>query len=419
MELGKLHPNVQVRLLDVTLNSLSSSMYVPFMAIYFSERWGAVITGLLLVITVLIGFIGGLYAGYLADSIGRKSILTIASFVKVVGALLFVLVNSPFWHSTIVTFIAFLIVSVSGAIAEPIAEAMVMDVTTNDERPEVYNLMYWLTNLSVVLGSFIGGAFFQNHFFAILLVSMAISILSVLVILFLISDTYQKKNESRVNGWNLVKGVGTHYKKVSKDSTFMVFTFATLLFFTLEFQTTNYIGVRLSKQLPLQTVFSLGDLHLKVDGTSMVGWLNAENTIIVAAMTLFIGKVIKPFNRLKVLSAGLVLYTAGFFFLGFNNSPILLLLAGFVATLGEIIFWPMRQAYLAECIPKESRSSYMAVNSFVVRGASVLAALFISAGAIAAPLVISCSYAVIGFLSMWLFYVAIQGLKARQSSETS
>jgi MFS transporter, DHA1 family, multidrug resistance protein B len=416
MELSKLHRNVKVRLLDVFINSLSTSMYLPFLGIYFASRFGAELTGVLMILTVLFGFGAGLYAGYFSDLIGRKRIILGAAFARFLGLLVMILANTPIFHSTVLTFIAVLIISACVGITEPVAEAMVIDVTTSEDRKYVYNLMYWFVNLSVVIGAVIGGYLFSTHLLIILTISLVLSVVSVFIIHFFITDSYKPTREKiRKSRWGVLKDIGLQYKSVSMDITFMLFTLATLLFFTLEFQISNYVGIRLADELKLQNLITLGTFEINVDGTSMLGLLNAENTVLVVATTLIIGKMIKRFSNLSVLIVGLLIYTGGTFILGFSNAPILLLIAGLIATVGEIMFWPIRQSYLADLIPENARSSYMAVNSLVVRGASVIASLFITIGAFVSPMVISSLYVVIGFLSIWLFLVSIHRISSRKN----
>lgn len=418
MELSKLHKNVKIRLLDVFINSLSSSMYFPFLGIYFASRFGTELTGILMILTILFGFCAGLYAGYFSDLIGRKKIIFGAAIARFLGLLLMVLTNTPMFHSIVTTFIAVLIITACSGITEPVAEAMVIDVTTNENRKSVYSLMYWFTNLSVVIGAVVGGFLFSKHLLIILTISLVLSLISVLMIAYFITDTYKPTIELTVTSrWGVLKDIGLQYKRVSMDVTFMLFTLATLLFFTLEFQVSNYIGIRLAKELPLQNLLSLGSYHLNVDGTRMLGLLNAENTVLVVTTTLIIGKMMKRFSNKSALIFGLLIYTGSTFILGFSNVPFILLAAGFLATIGEIIFWPVRQAYLADLIPEHARSSYMAVNSLVSRGASIIASLFITIGAFLSPIAISSMYVVIGLLSIWLFIVSVQKISSRKNAK--
>ncbi|WP_075981332.1 MFS transporter [Bacillus massilinigeriensis] len=417
MKLKMLHPNVKIRLFDVFINSLSSSMYLPFLSIYFASRFGTELTGILMIITVIFSFCAGLYASYFSDLLGRKKILLGAAIARTLGLVLMVISNTPILHSASITFFAVLIVTASGGITEPVAEAMVIDVTTNKNRKSVYSLMYWFTNLSIVFGTMAGGFLFSTHLLIVLFISFILSIVSIFLILFFITDTYKPTRERVVDSrWAILKDIGLQYKHVSMDKTFMIFSFATLLFFTLEYQISNYVGIRLAKELPHQSLINFGSFNLNIDGTSMLGILTAENTILVVTTTLIIGRLITRFNSLSVLVFGLLIYTGGTFVLGFSNGPILLLIAGFIATIGEIMFWPIRQTYLADLIPENARSSYMAVNSLVGRGGSIIASLFITIGAFVTPMVISFLYVVIGLMCIWLFVVSIHKINFTKES---
>ncbi len=50
---------------------LGSAIF-PFMSMYYVQYFGAFITGLLVIVTQVISFIGILYGGHLSDSLGRK-----------------------------------------------------------------------------------------------------------------------------------------------------------------------------------------------------------------------------------------------------------------------------------------------------------------------------------------------------------
>ena len=50
-------------------------MYFPFMAIYYSDAFGKTIGGVLMAIIPLVGIIGNLLGGYLADRLGRPVML--------------------------------------------------------------------------------------------------------------------------------------------------------------------------------------------------------------------------------------------------------------------------------------------------------------------------------------------------------
>ncbi|MED1205815.1 hypothetical protein [Heyndrickxia acidicola] len=117
MERMKLYQNIKIRILDVFLNGLSTSIYIPFMGIYFASRFGEKLTGILMIFTVIIGFCAGLYAGYISDLIGRKKILQRAGLARLLGVLLLLSTSTSWIHSTIMSFIAILIITASSGMA--------------------------------------------------------------------------------------------------------------------------------------------------------------------------------------------------------------------------------------------------------------------------------------------------------------
>ncbi|HET7657354.1 MAG TPA: MFS transporter, partial [Bacillales bacterium] len=69
------HVNVKLRLLIVVLQMGSTCMVMPFMAIYFAERFGVGLAGVLLIAVILGSVVSGLFSGYFSDKYGRKNIL--------------------------------------------------------------------------------------------------------------------------------------------------------------------------------------------------------------------------------------------------------------------------------------------------------------------------------------------------------
>ncbi len=80
-----------VRFVTITLGS---SIF-PFMAMYYTTYFGTFWTGLLMMITSLMGFVGTLYGGHLSDALGRKKVIMIGSVGTTLGWFLTILANLP------------------------------------------------------------------------------------------------------------------------------------------------------------------------------------------------------------------------------------------------------------------------------------------------------------------------------------
>lgn len=188
----ELHPNIRARILIQFLSKIIGSMIFPFIAIYFSMEISSSIAGILLMINVIIQFLAGMYGGHLADIIGRKKLMVTGEFLKVIAFLGMVLCNSPFFHSPWITFVMLLIIGVAQGLINPAGEAMLIDVSTPENRSFMYSVSYWANNLSMMIGIMVGGWFFVDYLFSLLLALFIMSCVTAWLTLSLISETLQQ-----------------------------------------------------------------------------------------------------------------------------------------------------------------------------------------------------------------------------------
>lgn len=110
-------------------------------------------------INVLVQFLAGMYGGHLADIIGRKKLMVTGELLKVFAFLGMVLCNSPMFHSPWITFVMLLIIGVAQGLINPAGEAMLIDVSTPENRSFMYSVSYWANNLSIMIGIMVGVGF--------------------------------------------------------------------------------------------------------------------------------------------------------------------------------------------------------------------------------------------------------------------
>ena len=75
--------NLKTRLIGETMFNTLFWMYFPFMAIYYSDAFGKAIGGILMAIIPLVGIIGNLLGGYLADRLGRRPVMLLGTIIQV------------------------------------------------------------------------------------------------------------------------------------------------------------------------------------------------------------------------------------------------------------------------------------------------------------------------------------------------
>ena len=142
-EFMALNRNLKLRTLTVFLTVLLGSSIGPNMTIYYVQYFGAFVSGFLLMVVSVAGFIAGLYGGHLSDVWGRKRTMLTGSALIISGYTLAMLMNAPWYTNPYITFVGFLTASVGSSLADPAEQAMMIDASTIKNRKFVYALIYW------------------------------------------------------------------------------------------------------------------------------------------------------------------------------------------------------------------------------------------------------------------------------------
>ncbi|WP_086348990.1 MDR family MFS transporter [Candidatus Enterococcus clewellii] len=368
-----LHPNIRARIIIQFLSKVVGSMIFPFMAVYFTKELNSGVAGILVTINVVIQFIAGIYGGHLTDIFGRRQLMIAGEALKSAAYLGMLLANSPIFHSVWLTFLMMLIVSIAQGMINPAADAMLIDVSTVENRAFMYSISYWANNLSILIGVMVGGWFFQSHLFLLLIALFILSLLTTGLTVHLLSETLVKQESTGKNVG--IAAVFRSYQKVMKDRRFLLFTLAGIAIMTVEFQRNNFVSVRLAEELKHLTI-SLGNIGtLTLDGVRILSLLTAVNTVIIVLFTGAIAKWVTGRPQKKIMFTGFLLFSLGYAVTAFSNQLLILFAATVVFSFGELLYVPTRQTILAEIIDESSRGSYVAFNGIIFQLGKILASL--------------------------------------------
>ncbi|MDH4619717.1 MFS transporter [Brevibacillus sp. AY1] len=400
------------------ITTLVNTMVFPFMSIYFVESFGGVITGFILSGEILASIIASFYGGYLADQLGRRKVMLVAESIKVLALFMICIANSSWLYSPMVTLIMMTISTIGGGIATPAAAAMIIDVSSSEERKVIYSIQYWVFNAAIGIGGLVGGFLFSDFKFVLFLIVALISLLSLIILFYLITETYKPTEQDKVKRKQSSIGKAImNYREVLKDSTFILFTFTSLLVVSIELQAMNYTGVRIASELKTPVpIFSLDEWSFKIDGIGLFGVMNTLNCVVVVMFGAILGKWIQKQNESIVLYGGILIYAISLGMIAISDVPWVLLVLVIIAALSELSFWPIVQAYLADLPPEKSRSSYMAVNSLVGRGGMMLGTFAITIGTFIPPWGMGILFVLTGMISMFLFSTFKNKLLSRRQS---
>ncbi|EHO3277021.1 MFS transporter [Listeria innocua] len=360
----ELHPNIRARILIQFLSKIIGSMIFPFMAIYFSMEINSKVVGILLMINVLAQFLAGMYGGHLADIIGRKKLMVAGELLKVFAFLGMVLYNSPVFHSPWITFVMLLLIGVAQGLINPAGEAMLIDVSTPENRSFMYSVSYWANNLSMMIGIIVGGWFFVDYLFPLLVALFIMSFVTAWLTISLISETLKQKAVLKKGSYGLV-GMLKNYGQVLHDYRFLLYTIGGIAIMSIEFQRSNYISVRLAEDFQALLVHfgPLGNITL--NGVQIVSVLTAVNTLFIVLFTVPVARFVTKRAQQPIMYVGFTLFAIGFAVCAFANNLAVLLLATAVLSIGELLYVPTRQTILAAIVDDNRRGAYMAFNGII------------------------------------------------------
>lgn len=339
-------------------------MIFPFMAIYFSMEINSKVAGILLMINVLAQFLAGMYGGHLADIIGRKKLMVAGELLKVFAFLGMVLCNSPIFHSPWITFVMLLLIGVAQGLINPAGEAMLIDVSTPENRSFMYSVSYWANNLSMMIGIIVGGWFFVDYLFPLLVALFIMSFVTAWLTISLISETLKQKAVLEKGSYGLV-GMLKNYGQVLHDCRFLLYTLGGIAVMSIEFQRSNYISVRLAEDFQALLVHfgPLGNITL--NGVQIVSVLTAVNTLFIVLFTVPVARFVTKRAQQPIMYVGFTLFAIGFAVCAFANNLAVLLLATAVLSIGELLYVPTRQTILAAIVDDNRRGAYMAFNGII------------------------------------------------------
>lgn len=272
--------NVKVRLLTSFFNRALSASVLPFMALFFAQEWNKVYAGIFLVVTVGISFVFNLIGGYMADRYSRKKLLLISSFFTAIMFLL--MTGSLFPERNLVILFAFAYIgfTITSSLEYPAMDALIIDSTTPDNRKAIYTADYWLHNLSMAIGTALGGLLYVSHQIELFAILTIISIGIFVVYAVWLNDI--KRQLLKQKHTNAMKDVIHNYKIALRDRPFLFLVIGLMCINAAELSLNNYIAVRLAEGF--EPIY-IGDF--KIAGIRMLSILNVEKHVACRIIDFF------------------------------------------------------------------------------------------------------------------------------------
>lgn len=365
-----LSKNLQLRIAMTFIGVLTYSTIGGSMTIYYNQHMGTGITGILLIISSIISFLIGMWSGHFTDLHGRRPTMMIGALTSTLGAALAAFANSPALFNPWLTFVGMVTASFGWGFFNSGASAMMVDITTPNDRKIVFSLNYWVLNIGVAVGSGVSGWLFRDHLFLLLLLVVLGDILQLLIVFFWIEETFDPKHHEAHREANIFKA----YVLVSKDKTFMLYLIATIFVTILFVQMDYFIPVHLSSH-SFHTSYFFG---LEIYGQRMLTFMAITNTVLVVTLLSTVRRATSHWSNKRGFAIGAALMGLGWTIAVMGNSPLWEFLGAFLNVAGELVFVPFEQSLRADMMNPEQVGTYTGAFSAVQPIAQVLSGFLVS-----------------------------------------
>lgn len=341
-----------------TFINRAGTFLVPFLTLYLTSALGlgSAFATQAMGLYGLGGILAALAGGQLADRIGRRTVMLASLLGGAAILLVFGRLTSPPAILAAVLVFAFL-----GEMYRPASMAMLADLTTPEQRPTAYSLVYLTINLGMTVSPIAGGLIAQ-HSFQWLFWGNATTATSYAAILFLaVRETLPARGATAAGAPPAAPHppFGAVALRILGHGAFLLFCLATLL--------VSIAYMQSHTTLPLY----MKGLGL---GPREYGLVTAVNAAMVVCLQIPFTSLTTRLPREAMLVVSSLFIAAGFGLTGL--AATLPLLAGTVVvwTVGELLQAPYLSSVVADLAPADLRGTYMGMLTLSFSGALMVGA---------------------------------------------
>ncbi len=340
------------------ISSLGFSVVMPFLSIYLHNELGISMTivGMVLLISAVVGALGQIVGGELADIMGRRKIMIMAMAARCVMFLGLAYVISGGADIFVITIMVSLS-SLAGSFFEPASNALIADVVEPKKRLEAYGLLRIGGNVGWTLGPLLGGLLSMISYpFLFIISAAATGTVSMIVFMFVAESISSGARRQKLSLHDL--------GRLREDRRFLAFCIISIpLFMMFGQMASNY------------AVFSTEIIGIS---NAEIGYIYAVNGLMVVFMQFPISRSINHLRMTKAMAAGSLLYAIGYGIVGltpyigmglpnwlFSPGFLYLAMCMFIVTMGEMVVSPSSMTLVAKMSPESERGRYQGMYGLV------------------------------------------------------
>ncbi|MBR7107997.1 MAG: MFS transporter [Lentisphaeria bacterium] len=336
-----------------SFNQLAYAIVYPFVPIYLSQERGLPYTqvSLLFPLLGLAVILAPIPCGWLTDRFGNSLMMLAGQLLR--GAVFFFLAFCVYIQASFWVFVAALMFNTAVGVAFQVgSDAYLVDISTTDERPGYYSKIRIGYNVGWAVGPMLGAFFSKTPFWVFFLMTGVLCIFGTVHTYFtccrgreLLSARVREEKSSAASQ-GVMKDIfcNKRFILLMLGNLFLMLL-ASQLYSTLSIYSTSVVGI---SRKALGSIYSL-------NGTMVL--------LLQIPLVALLKRIKMPI--MMQLIAGTLLYTAGYFQLGFAGGAIAIAIAVAVVTLGEIVVQPALYTATSSETNSGNAGRMMSVSSFM------------------------------------------------------
>ena len=341
------------------INSFGGSMVFPLFTLFFTQKFGIKVAeaGVLALLFTVGGLIGGPLGGWLADRLGRKSVMIFSLAAEATFSMGMAL--APSLPLLVIAIFCF---GLTVPMFWPASSAAIADLVKPDRRAGAYGLIRVAANLGVAFGPLVAGLLLAvqqrpdgttppNAYLPLFVMDALTSLIFAFIIWRRLRET---KPQIVAQSTTAQTTTGGGYGRVFRDSPFMIFVILSGLVGVVYSQMNTTFGVYLTRTFGFQA--------------SVYTAMLSTNAALVVLFQFPLARWVDKQDRSAMLALGAALYGVGFGLIGFVSSLLFFWIAVVILTIGEMVIVPAAQTVSADLAPIDMRGRYQAtfglINNF-------------------------------------------------------
>ncbi|NQU80668.1 MAG: MFS transporter [Bacteroidetes bacterium] len=293
-----------------------------------------------------------LITGAIADRIGYKKILILSFTMYVSGYLMM-----GAFESYQAIFFAYIYLAVGGALFKPIISAMIAKTTDKKTSSLGFGIFYMMINIGGFIGPFISGLVYNISWNYVFLMSIITIGINYIFVFFFFKEP--KREESNVSSWKNILEAFKNIYITLLDYKYVLFLLIMAGFWTAFNQLYYSFPVFLNDWVDLDALsVSLG---FKAGAITPIT-ITSLDAFFIILFQLLISSVTMKFKPLNVMITGIIILSAGLFFMFTTRFSWLMIFGILVFSIGEMVSSPKYTEYVGRIAPMNKKALYMGTS---------------------------------------------------------